>query len=217
MSRLAISVISALLSVQVCTAKAGDASEECYKSLETRRELSPLKDKVALASADDQNFSMLIGKERVKRSEKKALEQWLNLLSGCFRLGAEERHALPSVARRVEEDAADAVQEAGLLLYEGKTTYGEFAKRRKEIAAISSSRLLALQQAAEEEAAKAKQHAAEKEAIARRREEERAREEEVARQQAQLQKLQAQAQMEKAAREQQVAACQSARLTMQSV
>ena len=132
---------------------AADPSLDCYSALAARSDLSDIKDKVGLSGVQDQTFRMLANTDYVSPADKQIIARWADLTNECFKAGLKFRQNYPSFALRALEQFRSSTENASLDLYEGKLTYGEFAKRRKEIAAVFGANVIEIQRLVKEQAA----------------------------------------------------------------
>ncbi len=145
--------------------KAGAAAlrQECAAKLETKQ-LDPIRDKIEFYKSRTDGpapFSMLSNSRYPNNEEQKAIAIFAGLRDECTNLDRQriQHQVLPSNVNRVMYDKLNsfslstARQTGDLLvaLYQGKITYGEFAKKRAESSAASASAredyLQAMQQA----------------------------------------------------------------------
>ena len=145
--------LAMLIGASSCVRAALDPSNECYKSLAGKSELAPLSDKVGLSSVPDQTFAMLANKEIAKPSERPVIARWAELMTECYKIGRGFRESLPLSVQQSLEDQKANLEDLAVQLYDGRISYGEFATKRRSLAAVTLSKLAALQQAAKADAA----------------------------------------------------------------
>jgi hypothetical protein len=127
-------VVLALTFSQLATA-GGDLypTADCMQQLTHDVRLQALERKVALGLGDQATPALLALDRRATVEESAALVLWMELRQKCFALGADHRSAahtsLPLLAGRMFGVQQRLVGE----LRDGRTTFGEFNRRRLEL------------------------------------------------------------------------------------
>ena len=103
---------------------------DCFSDLAYLPELKPIREKVALASVTEQTFGMLTDNNYRTPDEAPAIFRWHFERDKCSRM----RPPASNPVEQLTVQAFNSIQSMLPDLYEGKMTYGEFAKRRQSIA-----------------------------------------------------------------------------------
>jgi hypothetical protein len=131
---LKTSLVAVALTFSQLATAGGDLypTAACMQQLAHDWRLQSLNHKVALGLADEAMPAMLALERRPTAEESSALGLWLELRQGCFAVGADHRVAahtsLPLLAGRMFGVQQRLVGE----LRDGRTTFGEFNRRRLE-------------------------------------------------------------------------------------
>lgn len=127
--RLAYAIFISLIPI----AGVAQTFKSCSEALAFNSELAPLKDKIALAGIDGQTFQMKTNASKPSENEKKLIARWIELRDECWKNDIDHRNRLhPSLAATLNE-AKRLFEGLNLDLYDGKITYGDYARRRDEI------------------------------------------------------------------------------------
>jgi hypothetical protein len=133
--------------------------------------LDVIRNKVALGSLDDTTLEMLTDQSKPTDEEKVAIQKWVWLRSYCSReqTALYRRSSAPEHVITLDQVFSDRVLFLITDIYKGSLTYGEFNKRRKELASERRAKFSEMQRmdrqhaeqmAIEERKAKAQQDAA---------------------------------------------------------
>jgi hypothetical protein len=100
--------------------------------------LDPIRTKVAVDQERDTTVQMIADKSKATDSEKAALLIWANKRQDCFREGTSAMRRfsppIPPQAIAIDEAMFPRLQFLMADLYSQVLTYGEFARKRKELA-----------------------------------------------------------------------------------
>ena len=98
--------------------------------------LDVIRNKVALGSLDDTTLEMLTDQSKPTDEEKVAIQKWVWLRSYCSReqTALYRRSSAPEHVITMDQVFSDRVLFLITDIYKGSLTYGEFNKRRKELA-----------------------------------------------------------------------------------
>jgi hypothetical protein len=104
-----------------------------------RSEFSILADKLALATSSQQTFGMLSNTSKPSAAEKMAIAEWAKSGQDCFSMTSEWRkqYNFPPTLAAVQDTSFSSFLNLTADLYNGKLTYGEYAKARADIRAQS--------------------------------------------------------------------------------
>lgn len=132
MNKATIHLITALSSIALlgCAGTLGSGSakqaqSECSK-LYASSKLDPIRSYIQLPISFDspQPIELLANRSRATEAEKPAIKALSETLQECSRIAETQAGSLPAYRARSE----DRVQEALADLYEGSSTYGQFAR-----------------------------------------------------------------------------------------
>lgn len=109
----------------------------CIGGLDADTSLWPIRGKVALSSSASQPFSMLADSTTPSKEEAQSLLDWGSKREQCVKA-----NPFPSnnPYRQHVIEGFNATQSILIELYNGRITYGQFARQRQEIARIVEAR-----------------------------------------------------------------------------
>ena len=122
---------ASLLAIISITGQA-QSFQACNQRVAAEPELAPLKDKLSLLSYTEQTFQMKTNSSKPNEDEKKLIVRWLELRDQCWKADSDIRNRFPPEFRSNLESTTRILEELALMLYDGKITYGEFARKRDE-------------------------------------------------------------------------------------
>jgi hypothetical protein len=140
------SIVALALTFSQLATAGGDLypTAECMQQLKHDWRLQSLEHKVALGLVDEATPAMLALERRPTAEESSALGLWLELRQGCYAVGAAHREAahtaLPLLAGRMFGVQQRLVGE----LRDGRTSFGEFNRRRLEASQVERRQQAAL-------------------------------------------------------------------------
>jgi len=114
---------------------------DCVSDLDTDPDLQSIGKKVALSGKEDNLFDLMAVDERPSPSERKVILKWGNKRERCFNANPPPHDAF----YQLSIDTFNLGQKLILDLSKGDMTYGQFAKKRKEIKQASLAKAQALQ------------------------------------------------------------------------
>jgi hypothetical protein len=119
--------------VAAFNAFAQDPTTSCIKGLTGDVRLAAIADKVGLEYPREPNAPAL--QRYASEEERAALAVWRGLRRQCFDAGAQQRRKLLDVQARSAMESAFIFQQVLLSrLQQGELTYGEFNRRRADVA-----------------------------------------------------------------------------------
>ncbi|MHB8562672.1 MAG: hypothetical protein ACYDDA_01775 [Acidiferrobacteraceae bacterium] len=112
-----------------------DPGIACAKALETNPEFSIIAGKVALVDPRQQTFSMLINTSKPDQVEKVAIAKWITDKQACYALTQRWRaqYNFPSTLSAIDDANNSKFLNLSANLYNGKLTYGQYAKARAKV------------------------------------------------------------------------------------
>src|SRR3989344_2949135 len=130
----AILVHNQLVQATSQPARPPDPGLACLTNLAHRPEFSILADKLALAGPNQQTFRMLSGTSKPNIKEKTAIAEWAKVKQDCFSMTSEWRrqYNFPPTLAVIQDAGFSAFLNLTADLYNGKLTYGEYAKARAD-------------------------------------------------------------------------------------
>lgn len=136
--------LSALLflggAFSLSAASAPDSADACFRQLAEKPEFTNIKEKIPLGILENPKFAMLINEKRIDPKDKPIFAKWVNGFEECFALSENDRQNAPKGLKDALEKFKLGVGDSSLLLYKGNMTYGDYAKRRKDlISSLSES------------------------------------------------------------------------------
>lgn len=107
----------------------------CMAQLKTNPSLSIISTKLALGGIQDQTFSMLTNQDFPTEEEKIAISLYGDLKKHCYDLSNKYNTEIGVAAFiiAVDNTTISNLDNILVMLYQGKLTYGDYAKLRKEI------------------------------------------------------------------------------------
>ena len=129
------SILVLTLTFSQLAAAGGDLypTAECMQQLTHDVRLQALDRKVALGLGDEATPALLALDRTATVMERVALRQWMELRQECFALGAAHRAAAHAELPLLADRMFDAQQRLLGELREGRTSFGEFNRRRLEL------------------------------------------------------------------------------------
>ncbi len=114
-----------------------DPAGACKKDLAHRPEFSIIADKLALVDTSQQTFEMLSNISKPNATEKTAIAEWVKAKQYCFGQSREWRsqYNAPTILAAIQETGVSTFLNLTADLYNGKLTYGEYAKARADLTA----------------------------------------------------------------------------------
>lgn len=124
--------VSLLLSSPIlCVAQDIDPSSICIANLEENPDFQMIRNKVALAGANNQTIEMLTNKSKPKKNERAVISKWNTSLKECLDLGAAYRKGHYSdFMQSAQAETFQNFEKLVEKLYMRKITYGAFANAR---------------------------------------------------------------------------------------
>ena len=104
----------------------------CIEQIKQEPKLALLKNKVALASPKGQTFSMLVDSTFPTEQERPLIQIWVDMKSSCASKVIDDASIEQSI-RDAQQRMNDSFIEIAVDLYQGKLTFGDFAKKRVSI------------------------------------------------------------------------------------
>ena len=139
--RLCLPILFALFASGANAQQKGNPSIPCFQSLAGDPRFAPIRDKVSLGGdMEELRRHARIG-ERPNAQEAAALAIWKTERETCNRLEAPYYATRDAGIRELAREHFAATQAALAELQRGKTTYGEYARRRIELYEAVTSRI----------------------------------------------------------------------------
>lgn len=140
----------------------GLQTESMKQALDSNRALDPIRGKIALFDPDKETtFEMLANRSKPTTKEQTAILEYAKLreAASAQRDAIDTKYHFVNPVRRINEARSQAVNELLADLYNRALTYGDFAKKRREVNAIAAeaidrlrSELVAEERARQEQA-----------------------------------------------------------------
>ena len=133
--KLLASSLSSQIIYKQKIAEAEAADEECHMRIVKDPRLEVIVGKVSLNGIKNQSFDMLANTQRPNAEEKEALRMWSVMQDNCKDTKQrlfDSTHA-PRELIAIFDFHATSKNNLTLALYNGELTYGEFARKRREI------------------------------------------------------------------------------------
>lgn len=122
-------------SLTASNAKNLQAYDSCVDALKKNPSLQPISGKIAIGGVKEQNFSYLTNPNKPTDDEKAAIHVYADSIRKCSAIY--EKYLTdgkaPSSILAVHHSTSTAGENLLAALYSGDLTYGDYAKRRKEI------------------------------------------------------------------------------------
>lgn len=114
-----------------------DPGRACVNDLAHRPEFSIIADKLALVDPSLQTFGMLSNTSKPNAAEKMTIAEWVKARQECIAMRREWRSQvnMPLILTAVQDASFSSFLNLTADLYNGKLTYGEYAKARANNAA----------------------------------------------------------------------------------
>lgn len=135
--------------------------QACFDALVDSNMVDPIRGKIALSSANNQEFSMLTDSSIPNPQEKQAILLWGNGRDQCFALQRSE-NAAKSVNPQIMavlDSYTSSQQNILAQLYMEKITYGDFAAKRQAIATTTNEALAGIQSELQRQSGEARDRA----------------------------------------------------------
>lgn len=135
--------------------------KSCFEALDSDDEIAPIKSKVSLVGAMNQPFSMLIDNSTPTPEEQKAIFAWANKRDICSKeiSASMDKEGMPRVMKNVAISGYSTSRQLIADLYNLKLTYGEFARKREQIAQLVNESMTNIQIELQKESAESKARA----------------------------------------------------------
>ena len=123
---------------QLWKQESADMAKLYRERLEEKRQLDPIRDKIALASARDTTFAMLANNNRPDERERAAILEFAKIREAFVHRAQAINEQYQAPFRKIYIHQAQAGAAILADLYNSSITYGEFSKRRQEIDATAN-------------------------------------------------------------------------------
>lgn len=130
-------ILLGALAVSLPTSASPPPIYYCNLALDGDPILQPIRDKVVLSGLSDPPFSMMANDDYATPSERQAILLWGSKRERCVKDNPPDASPISQVA----DEGFSAVQALILDLYKGQMTYGQFARKRQEVDAITRARI----------------------------------------------------------------------------
>ena len=106
----------------------------CINALLSQGDFAPISSKIYLSFGKDQPFAMTTNTDKPTDEEKKAIASWMSARQECFNSGSPWRQQyLPPEINAIGNRVWSSFLLLTAYLYNGKITYGDYAKERSQI------------------------------------------------------------------------------------